>query len=50
MPSLDPEIRLAALEAVVGVETRNALRRHPKVRARASASAIGSPSPSTSPG
>ena len=34
--------------AIVGVETRYALRRQPKVRARASANAIGSPSPSTS--
>ena len=31
--------------AMVGVETRKALRRQPKVRARASARAIGSPSP-----
>ncbi len=36
--------------ALGGVETRKAVRRHPTVRARASARAIGSPSPSTSPG
>ena len=35
---------------IVGVETRKAFLRQPKVRALASAKAIGSPSPSMSPG
>ena len=35
---------------MVGVDTRNSFLRCPKVAVRASARAIGSPSPSTSPG